>query len=337
MIVVTGATGFIGANLIYALNQRGITDIAAVDDFSAGKAPARIANLADLSVAEHIDKHEFRAAIANWQRAPVSVVFHQGACADTMVTDEKYVMDNNLAYSKDLYHFCAKQNAQYLYASSASVYGAGEIFVESPQHESALNLYAQSKLLFDQFVRERHDDFRGGFQCVGLRYFNVYGPREAHKERMASVAWHFFNQYRNDGQVKLFEGDGDYANGEQRRDFVSVEDVVAVNLFFMDNRTTGGIYNCGSGRSRTFNEIALAVINACRQRDNQSLLSIADAVNAGAIAYIPMPDALRGKYQSYTEADLHNLRAAGYDAAFLDIETGVGNYVDALTDNARQG
>ena len=331
MIVVTGGAGFIGSNLVAALNRRGLNEILVVDDFTSDEAEARSRNLDGLSIRDRVDKHDFLAAVRRerWPGVPITVVLHQGACTDTMVTDELYVMENNYAYSKALYRFCEKNRAQFIYASSASVYGAGEVFVEAPQNESALNFYARSKLRFDEFVRKQP---RAPFQCVGLRYFNVYGPREQHKGRMASVPWHFFHQYRREGQVRLFEGSGGYANGEQRRDFISVLDVVALNLFFMEHPSVSGIYNAGTGQSRSFNEVAVAVLNACRR--GEAPVSLAQALGAGEIAYIPMPEALRGKYQSYTEANPEKLRGAGYAGEFLDIQRGVGKYVDELLGEA---
>lgn len=325
MIIVTGGAGFIGSNLVKALNRRDISDILVVDDFAdADKSD----NLADLAIRDSMDKHEFLAALAHPKEfGKVSAVLHQGACVDTMATDEKYVMENNFEYSKAMYHFCEHTRAQYIYASSASVYGSSEVFVEEPQHESALNLYARSKLMFDQFVRQCPP---ANFQCVGLRYFNVYGAREQHKNNMASVAWHFFNQYRESNQVRLFQGSDGYADGKQRRDFVSIEDVVAVNMFLLDNPSVSGIYNVGTGRSQSFNEVAVAVINAYRHHHGKTQTSLEQAVADKEIIYIPMPPALHGKYQSYTQANLEKLRAAGYGEEFLDVAQGVGNYVEEL-------
>ena len=330
MIVVTGGAGFIGSNLVKALNHRGCDDIVVVDQPGAEQS----GNLADLTIRDFIDKHEFLAAVQGrrWHgKNSVSAVLHQGACTDTMATDDAYLMENNFAYSKALYHFCAEHRAQYIYASSASVYGGGDVFVEASQNESALNGYAQSKLRFDEFVRAQDDVSDAKFQCVGLRYFNVYGPREQHKGKMASVPWHFFNQYQQDGKVRLFEGSGGYANGEQRRDFVSVEDIVAVNLFFLEHPSTSGIYNTGTGQSRSFNEVAVAVLNACRRGRGATQTSLEQALADGEISYIPMPDALHGKYQSYTQANLDQLRAAGYTENFLDVPQGVGSYIEELS------
>ena len=330
MIIVTGGAGFIGSNLVKALNRRGISEILVVDDLTDAD---KIRNLSDLVISDYMDKREFLAAIhadeirAGESIGAVSAVLHQGACTDTMATDGRYVLENNFTYSKALYHFCARRQAQYIYASSASVYGTGTVFVEQPQNESALNVYAWSKLLFDQFVRHQP---KAKFQCAGLRYFNVYGAREQHKGKMASVAWHFCNQYRENGRVRLFEGSDGYANGEQRRDFISVEDVVGINLFLLDNPAVSGIYNAGTGRSRSFNDVAVATINACRRHQGKAPTSLEQAVRDGEISYLPMPPALRGKYQSYTQADPEKLRGAGYGEEFLDVEQGIGKYLDEL-------
>jgi ADP-L-glycero-D-manno-heptose 6-epimerase len=238
------------------------------------------------------------------------------------------MMENNYRYSLALLDFCTEEEIPYLYASSAAVYGGGRVFRESPEHEGPLNVYGYSKYLFDQVVRRRLAD--ASTQVAGFRYFNVYGPNEAHKGRMASVAWHFFNQYLAEGRVKLFEGSGGYANGEQRRDFVSVEDVVNVNLHFLEHPQLSGIFNVGTGRAQSFNDVAEAVINTCRKAAGQPALSRAELLTDGAIQYIAFPEALRGKYQNFTEADLGALRSAGYAAPFLTVAEGVERYVAAL-------
>jgi len=327
VIVVTGGAGFIGSNLARALNGRGRRDLMLVDEVAdADKAR----NLFDLDVADYRDRADFAAAMAADDLPGIEAVFHQGACSDTMATDARYVLDANLAFSKALYRFCRRRRAALIYASSAAVYGGGDRFEESPANESALNLYAWSKLLFDRFVRAQAATAAAEFQCAGLRYFNVYGPREAHKGRMASVARHFCAQYERDGCVRLFAGSGGYADGEQARDFVAVEDVVAVNLFLLDNPGISGIFNVGSGRARSFNAVALAVVNACRRAAGRDAVALDAARAGGEIAYIPMPDKLRAQYQNYTCADLRRLRAAGYGAEFADVEDGVGRYVAAM-------
>jgi ADP-L-glycero-D-manno-heptose 6-epimerase len=323
--VVTGAAGFIGSNLVKALNERGEEDIIAVDNLErADKA----ANLGSLQISDYLDKRELIEAIrgARFERK-IAAVLHQGACSDTMETDGRYMMENNYRYSVDLLDWCEARGVPFIYASSASVYGAGRVFKESREHESPLNVYGYSKFLFDQVVRRRLPAAK--IQIAGFRYFNVYGPREAHKGRMASVAFHFFNQYMAEGRVKLFEGSAGFGPGEQVRDFVSVEDVVRVNLHFLDNSKLSGVFNVGTGRGETFNDVARATVNAIRRSRNEKALGLDELRAAKAIEYVPFPPQLVGKYQSYTQADVSALRAAGYREPFLAVEEGVGRYVDA--------
>ena len=324
MIVVTGAAGFIGSNLVRALNARAITDILAVDNLTRAE---KIPNLADCEIADYLDKGEFIGRIrAGTLNAKVRAVLHQGACSDTMESDGRYMMENNYRYSLDLLEWCLAHKVAFIYASSASVYGGGRVFKEAREHEAPLNVYGYSKFLFDQVVRRRLDAARS--QVAGFRYFNVYGPRESHKGRMASVAFHFFNQYRRDGKVKLFEGSGGYGPGEQIRDFVFVDDVVRMNLHFLDQPKLSGIFNAGTGRAQSFNDVAVATINAIRHARGEKPSSLEDLRRAGAIEYVAFPPALVGKYQSYTQADLTALREAGYAEPFLDVEQGVRRYVE---------
>ena len=322
-LLVTGAAGFIGSNLVKALNARGETAIVAVDNLTrAEKTP----NLADLEIADYFDKEDFIARIrADDFDSGIRAVLHQGACSDTMETDGRYMMENNYRYSLDLMDWCQRLAIPFIYASSASVYGAGRVFRESREHEGPLNVYGYSKFLFDQAVRRRLPG--AGSQVAGFRYFNVYGPRESHKGRMASVAFHFFNQLLKDGRVRLFEGCEGYGPGEQVRDFVSVEDVVRVNLFFLDHPEISGIFNVGTGRAQCFNDVAVATVNAIRRARGEAPLSLAGLREAGLLEYIAFPPALVGKYQSFTQADPAALRAAGYGAPFLTVEEGVSRYV----------
>jgi len=329
-VVVTGAAGFVGSNLVKALNARGETDVIAVDDLTRGD---KFANLADCAIADYLDKDEFLARIANGDfDDDLAAVFHQGACSDTMATDGRYVMRNNYRYSVTLLEHCQDNDVPFLYASSAAVYGAGTVFREEPGREAPLNVYGYSKKLFDDYVRRVLPERTA--PIVGFRYFNVYGPREAHKGRMASVAHHFFHEYRRDGRVRLFAGSGGYPDGEQRRDFIHVDDVVAANLDFHGRGDRSGIYNLGTGRAASFNAVARATVNACLRAEGRPPRSLEELVADGTIAYVPMPEALAGKYQSFTQADLARLRGAGYDAPMLDVDEGVPRYVERLISGA---
>ena len=328
-IVVTGAAGFIGSNLIKGLNARGIDDIIAVDDLTEGD---KFRNLADLQIADYVDADNFYDLFAEGAYGKVEAVFHEGACSDTMELDGKYMMDNNYTLSCELFQSCQEQSTRLLYASSAATYGGSDTFRESPEFERPLNVYGYSKLLFDQRLRrELGAQFeRSSTQVAGFRYFNVYGPREQHKGRMASVAFHQFNQFKTDGKVKLFGDYGGYGPGGQMRDFVFIDDVVAVNLWFLDNPGQSGIFNLGTGRAQPFNDVAIAVVNTLRQANNVAPLSLEEAAYGSLIDYISFPPALVGKYQSYTQADLSALRAAGCNLSFADVQTGVATYMQWL-------
>ncbi len=324
--IVTGAAGFIGSNLIKALNARDEHNIIAVDNLTHAD---KFKNLADCEIADFIDKKDFLEKLQEgFFDGLVTAVLHQGACSDTMETDGRYMMENNYQYSLELLNYCQNEEIPFLYASSASVYGGSSAFKESRECEAPLNVYAYSKFLFDQIVRRRWH--KRSAQIVGLRYFNVYGPREQHKERMASVAWHFFNQYRTAGKVKLFEGSDGYANGEQLRDFVSIEDVVKVNMYFLDHPQKSGIFNLGTGKAQSFNEVAVVTINTQRRAEGKPALSLAEMQQQRLIEYIPFPDQLRGKYQSYTQADMAALRGSGYAEPFLSVEQGMARYVEQM-------
>ena len=329
-IVVTGAAGFIGSNIIAGLNARGMTDIIAVDDLKQGD---KFRNLVDLKIADYVDMDTFYDEFAAGHYGQVEAVFHEGACSDTMEQDGKYMMANNYTLSWHLFQACQKRGARLLYASSAATYGGSDTFREDPAFEAPLNVYGYSKLLFDQRMRlECNNNFKKfKRQVVGFRYFNVYGPREQHKGRMASVAYHQFHQFRAEGRVKLFGEYGGYAAGAQMRDFVFIDDVVAVNLWFLDNPDKSGIFNLGSGRAQPFNDVALSVVNAMRAKKGEAALDLAGAAKAGLIEYVPFPDALRGKYQCYTQADLTHLRASGCDHQFADVQSGVTQYMATLS------
>ncbi len=312
MIVVTGGAGFIGSNLVKGLNERGREDVIVVDELSDGR---KLLNLADCEIYDLVDKEVFAGWLAEDRDLGerIDVIFHQGANANTMEWDAGVLMRTNYDYSKSLLSYCARKKVRLVYASSASVYGRGPIFKEERQYEKPLNPYAVSKLLFDQLVRRLAPGIKT--QVAGLRYFNVYGPRESHKDEMASVAFKLQGQLEADGVVRLFEGSDGYEDGDQRRDFVWVGDCVAVNLWLLDHPDVRGIFNVGSGRAQPFNDVARAVIAH---------------FGRGEIEYIPMPEGLVGRYQSYTQADISSLREAGYDASFLSVEQGVGQYMKWL-------
>lgn len=325
MIVVTGGAGFIGANIVKALNDRGERDVLVVDNLTKAD---KFLNLTDCEIADYLDKNEFVRRLQAGTFRKFEAVLHQGACSDTMEHNGQYMMENNFEYSKTLLHFCQAKRIPFLYASSAAVYGASKEFREDRACEAPLNVYGYSKFLFDQYVRRVLP--KKTAQIAGFRYFNVYGDRESHKGRMASVAFHHFNQFRETGRVRLFEGSDGYARGEQRRDFVSVEDVTAVNLFFLEHPKKSGIYNLGTGRAQPFNDVACAVINSLRQASKQPSLALAELTRQGLVEYIPFPDALKGKYQSFTQADMTQLRKVGYKKPFLTVEQGVERYVQQL-------
>jgi len=311
MIIVTGGAGFIGSNLVKALNDKGIADVLVVDDLTDG---IKFRNLVDCQVIDYLDKDDFLQMVKQERSFTenIEAIFHQGACSSTTEWDGRYMMENNYAYSKALLHYCLKLKIPFIYASSAAVYGIGENFKETKENEAPVNVYGYSKYLFDEYVRRFVTEAES--LVVGLRYFNVYGPREQHKGSMASVAWHLNQQIQETGKMKLFEGSGGYADGDQRRDFIHVDDVVKVNLWMLENGTCG-IVNVGTGTSRPFNDVAKAIVSWHGK---------------GEINYIEFPEHLNGSYQSYTEADIHSLRKMGYEDDFLSVEEGVKQYLDDL-------
>ena len=331
--IVTGAAGFVGSNIVEGLNKRGETDIIVVDELTQAD---KYRNLADLEISDYLDKSEFIARFAKGDFGKVAAVFHEGACSDTMETDGQYMMANNFRYTMDVLDVCNAQKVPLLYASSAATYGGSDTFIEDRQYEKPLNVYGYSKFLFDQVMRRKFAEKSLNTQVVGFRYFNVYGPRESHKGRMASVAFHHFHQFRESGVVKLFGAYDGYAQGEQSRDFVSVEDVVNVNFFFLDHPEKSGIFNLGTGRAQPFNDVARSVVNGLSKYNNGAAhqeQTLEQLIKAGNIQYIHFPEALKGKYQSFTQANLDKLRAAGYEAEFLTVEQGVSKYVAWLSEN----
>jgi ADP-L-glycero-D-manno-heptose 6-epimerase len=312
MIIVTGGSGFIGSNLVRALNRAGHADILVVDDLRDAR---KVQNLSDCRIADYLDMHEFATRIAAGQDfgPKLEVIFHQGACTDTTEWNGLLMMRANYDYSRNVLRYATERRVPLVYASSASVYGAGRDFRVSEECERPINVYAFSKLMFDRHVRQVAGSFRS--PVVGLRYFNVYGPGEAHKGPMASVIHHFREQLKAGDEIRLFAGSDGYGDGEQVRDFIHVDDIVAVNLWAWRQGAKSGIYNLGTGQARSFNDVARAVLKWHGR---------------GQIRYIPFPDHLQGSYQSYTQADLTGLRAAGYSAAFIPVEEGVPRYLDAV-------
>jgi ADP-L-glycero-D-manno-heptose 6-epimerase len=325
-VVVTGAAGMIGSNLVHGLNAIGIDDVIGVDDLTDGP---KYRNLLGARLSDYFDKSEFYGRFARAELGRIDAVLHQGACSDTMEHNGRFMLDSNYRCSKDLLDACQQQGARLLYASSAATYGGSTSFREEPEFEQPLNVYGWSKLLFDNVVRRALPSITT--QVAGFRYFNVYGPREQHKGRMASVAFHHHQQFAQTGKVRLFGEYGGYGPGQQVRDFVYVGDVVAVNLWFLEHPEASGLFNLGTGRSQPFNDVAQATVNGERALRGEPSLSLDVLVSHGIVEYIPFPDALVGKYQCFTQADLSRLRSVGCDHVFADVETGVRAYVDWLS------
>jgi len=320
MLIVTGGAGFIGSNLVHELNSHGITDILVVDNLANAQ---KFVNLNGARYVDYMDKRDFRRAIRenSLGAGRIEAILHQGACSNTLEDDGVYMMDNNFQYTKEVLDFAVRWEAPLVFASTAAVYGlsgAGH-FTPTLENERPLNVYGFSKLAFDHYFRNQLAQGRVPMTAVGLRYFNAYGPREQHKGRMSSVIHHFTKQMKETVKVRLFAGTGGFGDGEQRRDFVYVRDLALLNMFFAQigpyaaeagqtAKTFSGVVNAGSGVSRSFNDVARA------------LMGVHGEV---PIEYIPFPADLEGRYQHFTEADLTGLRELGCDLEFTALEQGI--------------
>lgn len=315
MIIVTGGAGFIGSNLVHQLNAIGQTDILVVDNLAPAPnlASPKFLNLQAAQYADYMDKLEFLDSLiaGDFDDEPIQAILHQGACSNTLEDDGQYMMRNNFDYSKVLLHFATEREIPFVYASTAAVYGASTSFAVDLANERPLNVYGFSKLVFDNYVRRLLPTFTSS--VVGLRYFNVYGPREQHKGRMASVLHHFSKQLLETGVIRMFQGSGGFADGEQRRDFVFVDDLARINLFFAGllpespRHPVQAIVNAGTGQARTFKAVAEALM---------------EVHHPGRIEFIPFPGDLKNRYQHFTEADVSGLRSAGYTDTFTTLEEG---------------
>jgi ADP-L-glycero-D-manno-heptose 6-epimerase len=312
MIVITGGAGMIGSMIAWQLNQQGRDDLVIVDRQTHAD---QWQNLCHRRYAEYLDKDELPSWLeGNGEK--VDAVIHMGAISATTERDWNRLMDHNIRYSQGLWQFCTRRGIPLLYASSAATYGSGDQGYDDSAIDGLrpLNAYGYSKQYFDQWVLRQTGEGSQPPQWAGFKFFNVYGPNEYHKERMASVAYHSFNQFRDSGTVKLFRSDREgVTDGMQSRDFVYVKDAAAVVCWFLQGQSPSGIYNIGSGRARSFKDLATAVMMSSGREPH--------------ITWIDMPDDLKGKYQYFTEADMTKLCAAGYDRPFHSLEDGVRDYV----------
>jgi ADP-L-glycero-D-manno-heptose 6-epimerase len=309
MIIVTGGAGFIGSNIIKGLNDKGIKNIIVVDKL---RCEDKWKNLVDLKYTDFIDKDIFLDLLFSKRIRRIHAIIHIGACSSTTEKDSDYLLSNNYLYSKNIFIFCKRYKIPLIYASSAATYGDGSRGYDDHNFDlKPLNMYGYSKKIFDDYVLSNFDKT---FQCVGLKFFNVYGPYEYHKKDMASMIFHSYHQIKKSGKVRLFKSDRpDYKDGEQKRDFIYVKDVVKVVLFFLKHKKKSGIFNLGTGISRSFNDLVKATFNSLGKRAN--------------IEYIDMPLHLKGKYQYFTQAEMNKLRKVGYREPFYTLEEGADDYV----------
>ena len=309
--IVTGGAGFIGSNVVQALNDRGETDILIVDDLNN---PLKERHLTKLKYAAYLDKRDLRPALRRGEYADAIAVFHLGACSSTTEQDEAYLADNNTAYTRELAEWCMAGGRRFIYASSASTYGAGECGYSDAESVipslKPLNLYGKSKQNFDLIALAN-----GWFdKIVGLKFFNVFGPNEDHKGSMRSLIHKSYGQILKTGKISLFKSyKPEYPDGGQVRDFVYVKDVVAEIMFFYDNPAKNGIFNCGTGHARSWVDLGSAVFRAMGREPN--------------IEFIEMPEELRAHYQYFTEADMSKVRAIGFDRTFMELEDAIDDYV----------
>tara|TARA_B100000287_G_C20674154_1_gene794603 strand:+ start:3985 stop:4917 length:933 start_codon:yes stop_codon:yes gene_type:complete len=305
LIIITGAAGFIGSNIAKRLNLMGRNDLLLLDNKKKYPSPN---NLAKIKYQDYLHYDD----IDHIKGENLECIFHQGACSDTMEYDRDFMMSVNYEYSLKMLDFAKSNQSKFIYASSASVYGTNQDSEEIERNENPLNLYAESKLLFDKYVMQQD------YPAVGLRYFNVYGPGEEHKNKMASMPYKMAKEFSKEGNITLFKGTDGYKDGEQKRDFIYVEDVVSVNIFFMEN-LNHNIFNVGTGEAKSFNEIA-KIIFKYEKKDN-----FKDYIN-----YIDMPDSLKTKYQNFTEANIKKLRKSGYNYDFYNLQEGIFSYLNIL-------
>ncbi|MGL5122897.1 MAG: ADP-glyceromanno-heptose 6-epimerase [Fusobacteriaceae bacterium] len=320
MIIVTGAAGFIGSTFIWKLNTMGIKDIIAVDKMRNGE---KWLNLRKREYSDWVDKDELFSWLAcNENAKKITGVVHVGACSATTETDGDFLMNNNYDYTKKLWNFCAENNINFVYASSAATYGLGELGYNDEMTEEEfqklmpLNKYGYSKKYFDDWAFKQEKKPK---QWQGIKYFNVYGPQEYHKERMASMVFHTYNQFNESGKVKLFKSHKkEYKDGEQLRDFIYIKDVLDVMYYFLMEKVESGVYNLGTGKARSFYDLSLTTMRAIKS----------DVKGEDVIEFIPMPEDLRGRYQYFTEASMNKLKKSGYKKEFYTLEEGIKDYVE---------